>query len=69
MIILSRSDCDLIGEIIPVQLAIEMSRSQSLALISDAMRALTDAHAADKLSKDAYIYMISTLADVMGREQ
>ena len=69
MIVLSHSDCDLIKEIIPPQLAIEMARSRSLALISDAMRALTDAHAADKLSKDAYIYMISTLADVMGREQ
>ena len=69
MIVLSHSDCDLIGEIIPPQLAIEMVRSQSLALISDAMRALTDAHAADRLSKDAYIYMIGVLADILGRKQ
>ena len=69
MRVLTRSDCDLIVEIIPPQLAIEMARSRSLALISDAMRALTDAHAADRLSKDAYVYMIGTLADVIGREQ
>lgn len=67
--LLSREDCDLITEILPPQLEIELVRSHSIALVSDAMRAFTVAHAANRLSKDGYTYMIGALAEVLGSVQ
>jgi hypothetical protein len=62
------SDADVIMHIMPPQLAIELQRSKSCALVSDAMRDFTAAYAAERLSKPAYLAVIGALADLLATE-
>ena len=60
-------DAEIIHRVLPPQLAIEMMRSGSCALVSDAMREFTEAYSDGKLSEKTYLSMISMLADLLSQ--
>ena len=51
--------------LLPIQLHIELCRSRSYALASDALRALTAAYADGRLSEHGYLAMVCAIADIL----
>jgi hypothetical protein len=62
---LNKADSDAVFAIVPHQLAVEIIRSGSCALVSDAMRDLTAARRDGRLSEQAYTTMVEAFADVL----
>lgn len=54
--------------LLPIQLHIELCRSRSYALASDALRALTAAYADGRLSEHGYLAMVCAVADILSPE-
>lgn len=65
---LQRSDAETIQRILPWQTAVELSRSKSCALVSDAMKDFTAAFACGQLSQPAYLAVIDGLAEILSVE-
>ena len=65
---LTPDDLVLLRELLPMQLHIELCRSRSYAMASDALRALTAAYGDGKLSEHGYLAMVCAIADILSPE-
>ena len=65
---MTSDDMATLRELMPIQLHIELCRSRSYALASDALRALTAAFTDGKLSEHGYLAMVCAVADILSPE-
>ena len=65
---MTSDDIETLRELMPIQLHIELCRSRSYALASDALRALTAAFTDGKLSEHGYLAMVCAVADILSPE-
>lgn len=65
---LTPDDMATLRVLLPIQLHIELCRSKSYALASDALRALTAAHVEGRLSEHGYLAMVCAVADILSPE-